>query len=534
MTKPTVGEALVAELKQRGVSCVFGIPGVHTVELYRGLAASGIRHVTPRHEQGAGFMADGFARVSGKPGVAFVITGPGLTNTLTPMAQARADSVPMLVVSGVNAKDTLNRGFGHLHELPNQHALAKTVALVSEHVEHPHDLSAALDRAFAPFSAGRPGPTHIQIPLDVAGLAAEGALSAMNKTRPALDPDLIQQAADRLATAKQVVILAGGGVKTAEADLQALAERLGAPVVQTVNARGLMHDHPLTVPASPSLKSVQALIEGADCVLALGTELGPTDYDMYATGNMAEMPGLIRVDVCPEQLARHQAAIAIEGRADEAISALLVVLPGKSNLSEGAVRAAKTRIAAFEEIGPNYRAQVEILNAMRNAVPNALMIGDSTQPIYAGNLYFDHDRSGGWFNAATGYGALGYGIPAAIGAAIAAPEAPVICIAGDGGAQFSLPEIMAAVDENLNITFVLWNNHGYGEIATSMEAAEVEVIGCAPTPPDFAATAASFGIPYSNVPPDPKAIAAALAEASEQNRPSILEITLPGSGPDQE
>ena len=125
----TVGEALVRALKDRGVKVVFGIPGVHTVELYRGLAGSGIRHVTPRHEQGAGFMADGYARVSGRPGVAFVITGPGLTNTLTPMAQARADSVPMLVVSGVNRRDTLGRGMGHLHELPDQRGMTALVAL---------------------------------------------------------------------------------------------------------------------------------------------------------------------------------------------------------------------------------------------------------------------------------------------------------------------------------------------------------------------------------------------------------------------
>lgn len=134
---PTVGEALVEELAARGVQHVFGIPGVHTVELYRGLGRSDLRHITPRHEQGAGFMADGYARVSGRPGVAFVITGPGLTNTLTPMAQARADSVPMLVVSGVNESGSLGHGMGHLHELPDQHALAKMVALKSEHVAAP-------------------------------------------------------------------------------------------------------------------------------------------------------------------------------------------------------------------------------------------------------------------------------------------------------------------------------------------------------------------------------------------------------------
>lgn len=124
----------MADLHARGVSCIFGIPGVHTIELYRGLAAFGIRHVKPRHEQGAGFMADGCARASGKPGVAFVITGPGLTNTFTPMAQGRSDSVPMLVVSGADASETINKNLGHLHELPDQLALSRTVAVASEHM----------------------------------------------------------------------------------------------------------------------------------------------------------------------------------------------------------------------------------------------------------------------------------------------------------------------------------------------------------------------------------------------------------------
>ncbi|OBY26912.1 5-guanidino-2-oxopentanoate decarboxylase [Leisingera sp. JC1] len=531
MTTKTVGEALVDGLKARGVSCVFGIPGVHTVELYRGLAASAIRHVTPRHEQGAGFMADGYARVSGQPGVAFVITGPGLTNTLTPMAQARADSVPVLVVSGVNASTTLGKGLGHLHELPDQHALAKTVALTSEHVARPEELEPALDRAFTPFAIARPGPTHIQIPLDVTGTASLNGISRPAEVQAAPDPVKIAEAAKRLSAAGKVVILTGGGAKTAGQHLQALAEQLDAPVVQTVNARGLMHGHPLTVPASPSLQAVRKLIEDADCVLALGTELGPTDYDMYATGSMAAMPGLIRVDICVGQLARREAELAIQGNADVAIAALLDAMPGTAKQSEGSTRAEHTRTAALEEIGPDYRQQVEVLNAMRAAVPNALMVGDSTQPIYAGNLYYDHDRAGGWFNAATGYGALGYGIPAAIGAAIADPSAHVVCIAGDGGAQFSLPEVMVAVDESLPVTFVIWNNRGYGEIASSMKAVDVTVVGCDPTPPDFAATAQSFGIPYSRARMTPQAVAAALQECAARGTPSILEIDVTGPAP---
>ena len=175
----TVGIRLVEGLVARGVDTVFGIPGVHTLELYRGLAAAGdrIRHVTPRHEQGAGFMADGYARVTGKPGVAFVITGPGLTNALTPMAQARADSVPMLVISGLGRSDTLGKGLGRLHELPDQGAMVATLCH-TETVTDPKKLGEVLDRAFAAMTSGRPGPAHIQISTNMMGQPCPLAASA--------------------------------------------------------------------------------------------------------------------------------------------------------------------------------------------------------------------------------------------------------------------------------------------------------------------------------------------------------------------
>ena len=524
----TVGEALVAQLAERGVETVFGIPGVHTVELYRGLATSGIRHVTPRHEQGAGFMADGYARVSGKPGVAFVITGPGLTNTLTPMAQARADSVPILVVSGVNCIASLGKGLGHLHELPDQNKLMSTVALVSEQVRTTDQLASSLDTAFGPFSTGRPGPTHIEIPLDVAGQDYVPPAENIAPREAADDSDIVARAVQLLEKAQAPVILAGGGAVNGATALRELAEKLDAPVVQTVNARGVMYDHPLGVPASPSLVAVRDLIESADVVLAAGTELGPTDYDMYATGAMAEMRNLIRIDRCEQQLGRHKAKIGLHGDAGTTLANLAQDIRHKIQSSDsGADRAAQTRNAAFEELSTEYQAQVRILNAMRDAVPGAIMVGDSTQPIYAGNLYYDSDRTRGWFNAATGYGALGYGIPAAIGASIAEPGTRVICITGDGGAQFSLPEIMAAVDENLPITFVVWNNRGYHEIATSMQNVGVTVVGCDPTPPDFEATAKSFGIPHQHCAAEPDAVAHALASTAGLSGPSMIEIEAP-------
>lgn len=521
----TIGEALVAQLGRRGVEMVFGIPGVHTVELYRGLASSNIRHITARHEQGAGFMADGYARVTGKPGVAFVITGPGLTNTLTPMAQARADSVPMLVVSGVNAQASLGRGLGHLHELPAQQPMAATVALSSVQITSDNDLTPALDHAYELFANHRGGPVHIELPTDVMKMqysvvdAADQAQQIQNQTD-------LSEAVEILKASKSPVILAGGGACWAESSLKDVAERIDAPVIETVNARGLLHGHALCVPASPSLEAVRDLIRGADTVLALGTELGPTDYDMYQNHNDPELKNLIRVDICADQLLRHPALHPICGRVETVLPDLLNRLGQGKAENSGVSRAATTRQAALAEIGEDMRAQLQLLETIRDTVPNAILVGDSTQPIYAGNLYYDHDRAGGWFNAATGFGALGYSIPAAIGAALGDPSADVICITGDGGAQFTLPELMVAVDEKLPVLFIVWNNKGYQEIETSMASAGVTVVGCDPTPPDFEHIAKACGIPFQKCAMTSEGLSATLNLNRPKNGPAMIEIDM--------
>ena len=524
----TIGQKLIKALAKRGVDVVFGIPGVHTIELYRGLAGSGIRHVTPRHEQGAGFMADGYARVSGRPGVAFVITGPGFTNTLTAMGQARADSIPMIVISSENSLGDLRQGKGLLHELPDQHGMARLIARKAFQIQSAQDVMPAVDDAFAACQAQRPGPVHIELPLDVAPQPFDREdASGQTVQKPVPDDGLIQDAAALLKASKAPVILAGGGAKTASKPIQTMAEMLDAPVVQTVNARGVLHHHPLSVPASPSLQAVKDLIQAADVVLALGTEFGQTDYDMYATGKMAEMKALIRVDICPDQHAAFPCRLPICGDVEAVLMRLKAELTGHHADNDGAARAEKTRDAAVQEIGADMQSLTRWLDDIRNARPHAIMVGDSAQPIYAGNLYYDHDRAGGWFNAATGFGALGYAIPAAIGAAIADPDADVLCITGDGGAQFSLAELMAAKDENLNICFIIWNNQGYQEIETSMQAVGVTPVGCDPTPPDFEAIATAVSMPYQRCTTATGAITAALNTAAAHKGPSIIEVTAP-------
>jgi acetolactate synthase-1/2/3 large subunit len=521
----TVGEALISLLEAHGVDTVFGIPGVHTVELYRGLAGSTIRHITPRHEQGAGFMADGYARASGRPGVAFVITGPGLTNTITAMGQARADSVPMLVISGVNAKASLGKGLGFLHELPDQRGMMEKVALFSTRIEDAAELPAALERAFSLFATARPGPVHIEIPIDVMAMPAEGLVALPpSKASPSPDAKDVAQAAKLASAAERPVILVGGGAKGAEAALKRLAERLDAPVVQTANARGLLHAHALCVPASPSLKAVRALIADADLVIAAGTEFGPTDYDMYGDGGFSMPANLVRIDIGIDQLARHSASVSIQADCGTAFEALLARIEA-SGATDGASRAASTREAAFAEIGPVMQAQVRAIEIIRDTLPGSIIVGDSTQPIYSANLYYDHDRPAGWFNAATGFGALGFGPPAAIGAAIAMPHVPVVCLSCDGGFQFTLPELGAALDADAPVIFVVWNNRGYREIETSMRDVGVEPVGVSPAPPDFCKLAEAYGITAERL-SGPDGLKDALLRAAATKRCYLIEISV--------
>lgn len=540
----TVGVMLVRLLERCGVDTVFGIPGVHTAELYRGLAGSGIHHVTPRDEQDAGFMADGYARASGRPGVCLLITGPGLTNAITPMAQARADSIPMLVISGVNARTTLGRYEGHLHELPDQAAMIRTLALSSERLERPEDLPFLIDRAFAKMTTGRPGPVHIEIPTDL--MEAEvGALSpAAVQEKPAsgIDHGAVERAARICAASMKPLVLAGGGAVWAEAEIRDLAERLDAPVVTTTNGRGLLAGHTLDVPASPSLAAVRDLMRDSDLVIAIGTQFGPTDYDAYVDGGFVPPGNLIRIDRDETaETGSVPASVFIKGDAAEATGLLSSHLPLAGVAKAGAARATDTRDATLASLPPKMKAMIEVLSSIRDTLPDATMVGDSTQLVYAGNLYWEASGPRRWFNAATGYGALGYGPPAAVGAGVALGDAPVICLVGDGGFQFCLGALGAARDEKTPVIFVVWNNHGYQEIEDYMLSRDITPIGVRPSAPDFTMIAAAYDITAERIRlcgPDRQdelvpgqldltPLVAALRSACQHGGPALIEIIAP-------
>jgi acetolactate synthase I/II/III large subunit len=525
-----LGQYLIDALAAQGVRHVFGIPGVHNLELYRGLANGPIRHVSGRHEQGLGFMADGYARVSGRPGVCFTITGPGLTNIATAMGQAYGDSIPLLVISSQNRLAESSGHGGFLHELPDQRALASGVAALTFAIRNPTDLPVALEQAFTMFGSSRPRPVYIEIPLDV--LAADASDLPLPKPVPvAPQPatSLIESAAARLRAAQSPVILVGGGAVRAATELRLLAERLDAPVVMTANARGLLPSgHPLAVPMSPMLAPVRALVTAADTVLAVGTEFGPTDYSIDLKADFPNPSQLIRIDIDAEQLNRGATpVVGLCGDAKVTLGLLTASDVGPSTRAgQGASRAAATRSAGLEAVSkfsPSLRQHIGVLDLIRDTLPNALMIGDSTQLVYGGNLGFNAGSPGSWFNSATGYGTLGYALPASTGAGLAAPDRPVVCLVGDGGLQFSLSELAVLRDVDAWTAVVIWNNQGYGEIRTSMLAVGIEPEGVDVRPPDFAHIARAYGHFHRRI-ASRGALGAALADFGSRRQVVILEI----------
>jgi acetolactate synthase-1/2/3 large subunit len=431
----------------------------------------------------------------------------------------------MLVISGVNQTATLGKGFGYLHELPDQRGMMEKVALFSERVTEVAGLARALARAFAIFDTQRPGPVHIEIPLDaMASTAGDTAAAPVLAMAPTPDPESIAAAASLAAAASRPLIIAGGGARRAEAPLRVLAEKLDAPVVLTINGRGLMYRHPLVVPASPSLWATRKLMADADLVIGVGTEFGQTDFDLNAVGGFEMPKNLVRIDIDAEQLARRPATVAIQGDSDEVLRALGAGLAQRGG-SQGARRADTARQAAYQEIGAEMRGQLRLVETIRDTLPGSIIVGDSTQPVYAANLYYDHDRPGGWFNGSCGFGALGYGPPAAIGAALAAPDAPVVCLSGDGGFQFTLPELGAAIDAETPVIFVVWNNSGYREIETSMRGAGVEPVGVSPAPPDFLKIAEAYGIVAERL-GDVGDLGPALERARAAKAPFLIEIAV--------
>jgi 5-guanidino-2-oxopentanoate decarboxylase len=515
------GHAIIGLLETYGVDTVFGIPGVHTLEFYRGIADRRMRHVGVRHEQGAGFIADGYARASGKPGVCCLITGPGLMNAATPIGQAYSDSVPVLVLCSVNAKPDLGKGRGRLHEISDQRAAIAPLTAFTRTVMNDKEMAAAVSDAFAVFESKRARPVVLEFPLDVLSAPADvGHPKRVHAPRLKAKPADLDAAAKLIDGAEHPLLLVGGGTVDCAPAVRAFLEKSGAIGVTTTAGKGVIPaSHPQSLPSALLAQPVQQVLTDADVVIAVGTELAETDSWV----DRLEIPGkLIRIDLDAFTITRDYApTVAIEADAGETLEALTArIKPGRKPDTD---RIASVRKAVKDAMKPLERKHAKVLDALRAALPsNGIVVSDMTQIAYTANPYFPCEEPRCWFHPC-GFGTLGYGMPAAIGAKIACPDRAVVAVCGDAGFLFTVQELGTAAELGLPLPILLWNNDALGQIAQNMRDMGIPEIAVKPRNPDFQTLAQAYGI--RAVRPDSlKGIEAALREAFTANGPTLIEV----------
>ncbi|HSF06200.1 MAG TPA: thiamine pyrophosphate-binding protein [Methylomirabilota bacterium] len=524
------GEWVVEALRAEGVRHVFGIPGIHNLAVYDALLGqSDVVHVLARHEGGAAFMADGYARASGQVGVVLVTTGPGATNTLTPLAESYSGSVPVLVIMSDVAAPLVGRELGALHEVPNQIECFRPVCRMAENVGSTADIATTIAGAFDLLRTGRPGPIAISIPNDLLGARSEGALrTSRGGRRPPCHVNDITEAARRLGRARRPLIIAGGGVIAAgaEAELQALARRLDAPVITTVMGRGtIAEDDPLWLCVLPNGRASEPAIRAADVVFAVGCRFAArSTQGLLLRLSFSPDQTLIHLDLDPGVIGKlFKPQLGIVGDARDGLARLLDALGS----GPGSTEWDRTRLAALRQAAsPAYTAAVAtLIGALRQALPrDGIVVNDQTGINYWMEWSFPVLGSR-TFLYPVGTAVLGYAVPAAIGAQIARPGRPVVAVVGDGGFMFSVNELATAVKYRLPIAFVVMNDDRYGAIKWLQEKlygrwGEADLAN-----PDFLALARAFGARGERI-TQVDALPAALQAAFRGDGPTVLEVPM--------
>lgn len=528
----TGGQAVVEALATAGVEHIFGIVGVHTMHIYDALYNHPfMRQITARHEQGAAFMADGYARASGRVGVTIPITGPGGTNAATGIAQAYADSSPVLVIQSTVAGDLLDREVGTLHEMKDQSAFFRSITQRSDRLTRVEAIPGAIRDAIETLQAGRPRPIHLEIPADL--LAATGRFdeplpAPQPWTRPQAEPPGLDEAIALLRRARRPVIYAGGGVISsgASSELVALAETLQAPVVTTVQGLGsIPADHPLSLGNAWSrIRPFTGLAEAADLVLAVGTRLSESN----TAGWQLPLSGkLIVVDVDVTLPSRHYPVrVGLQGDARMVLSQLLRGLEGfvPSDRREFLADLEKWRAAEAARVARVAPQAAEFLRVLRATLErNAILVNDMTMPCYWAQRYFPvyEPRT---FLFPYYFGTLGFSLPAAIGAKLACPERQVVSICGDGGFLFTCQDLATAVQLGLSLPVVVFNDNCYSGVKAAQDRAlDGRYIGVDLVNPDFVALGAAFGARSCRV-EDLSRLGEALSDAFAAEGPSLIEV----------
>jgi thiamine pyrophosphate-dependent acetolactate synthase large subunit-like protein len=523
---PTGAQLLVRGLEAAGVEVAFGLPGVHTLPAWKAFAASSIRLVGVRHEQTAAYAADGYARATGRLGVAITTTGPGAANTLGAVGEAWASGSPILVITTDIPHAVRRPGAyrGALHETTDQGAMFGPVTKAALRVTAGKEIYAAVQLATFTARDAPSRPVYLEIPTDVLGADVGGghleADIADDRLRTPPE-DLLDRAATLLDGAQRPLIWAGGGALRSQAapEVAMVAEHLGAPVITTYQARGLLGgDHPCDVGAPPQIPQVGALWDAADVVLAVGTDF---DAVMTQSWAMPPPPELVAVNVDEAEIGKAYAcSIALVGDAAATLAALVPRIQDRGDL--GAVRAQldAVRGEVRASLARDQPDGLRFLDVFAEAAGDAVVVADMCIPGYWLGAFHTVPRPRA-LAYPVGWGTLGFAFPAALGSALAG-HGPVISVSGDGGFLFACGELATMAQEAIPLTAVIVDDGGYGMLRYDQRASGDPVFGVDLMSPDFAALAASFGVEAETVEGLEDDFGAALARHVGSGTPSVL------------
>jgi acetolactate synthase-1/2/3 large subunit len=530
MARMTGGSALVEMLRRHGVDTVFALPGVQNDALFVAFydAGEALRVIHTRHEQGAGYMAFGYARASGRIGTYAVVPGPGFLNTTAALATAYATGAPVLCISGQIPADLIGRGFGLLHEIPDQLGILERLTKWAARIEHPTETGWLVNEAFRQLQGGRPRPVGLEMPLDV--MARESAVALPAAEPPpeptAPDPEQIEEAARWLAEAKHPLLFVGGGAVAAAEEATALAEMLEMPVVSNIGGKGILSDRHYL---AQNLIAGHHLWREADVVLAVGTRFNQPQLRWGFDGELK----LIRVDIDPREIARIQKpALGIVADARLTLAALVAAVgrraPKRASRRQE-LEALKARVRAMlaEKLAP----QCAYLDAIRAEMPDeAIYVEELTQVGYVGRVALPIYRPRSYIHS--GYqGTLGAGFATALGAKAAWPDLPVVSVSGDGGFMYNVQELSTALRHGLDVVAIVFADGAYGNVRRMQkEDYGNRLIGVDLLNPNFPKMAESFGAAGVRT-TSPEGLRSELNAALKRRGTTLIEVAV-GEMPD--
>lgn len=533
----TGGMAIVDALIANGVETVFGLPGAQMYPLFDALQqrADRIRTYGARHEQTCGYMAFGYARSTGRPGVFSVVPGPGVLNTTAALCTALGCNAPVLCVTGQVPTAFMGRGRGHLHELPDQLGNLRTLTKWAARIERVEDAPDIVNEAFRQMLSGRPGPVAIEMAWDV--MASKSLVRSLPGAR-ILPPAMavaseVAAAAQLLVAAKRPMIMTGSGAQHASEAIRALAEALDAPVAAFRGGRGVMpEDADLGISSYTAWK----LWPETDVLLGIGSRLEMPymrwEGMMKLVDRPATPPHLIRIDIDPAEMMRLVPHAPVVADAEVGARALLAEVLRLRREARGTGNiVARQHITtmkqeAREEIG-KVQPQLSYLDVIRDVLPREGFVTSELSQV-GFTSYFGFPVFEPRTYVSEGFqGTLGFGFPTALGVKAANPEKPVICITGDGGFMFAVQELATAAQEGIDLVTLLFNNAAFGNVLRDQQVGfGNRLIGSVLQNPDFMVLAQAFGIEGHRV-ASPEALRPVLAKALAANKPVLIEIEVP-------